>query len=255
VGLNLTSRGLTGTLSPAIAAIGNLTFLRTLNLTFNWFEGSIPLSIGHLVRLRKLDLSNNMPASLSSCVSLTFLGARTNQLHDRIPVEFGRKLTNLRILSLGNNSLTCYIPVSLANMSSLHILDLRRNQLEGPIPTELGSIGGLRLLYLQNNNLSGVLPHSLYNLSMLQDFFVNSNSLSGTIPTNIGDRFPNIETLNFCDNKFHVTIPVSLSNLSALMNIQLSKNNFWGPVPPTLGRSKGLHSLMVYDNKLEANED
>jgi hypothetical protein len=48
VALSLPSLGLTGTLSPAV---GNLTFLRTLNLSSNWFQGTIPASIGRLVRL------------------------------------------------------------------------------------------------------------------------------------------------------------------------------------------------------------
>jgi Leucine-rich repeat (LRR) protein len=82
VALSLPSLGLTGTLSTAV---GNLTFLRTLNLSSNWFLGTIPTSICSLVRLQELDLSYNMfdgalPANLSSCVSLLFLRLNSNQL-------------------------------------------------------------------------------------------------------------------------------------------------------------------------------
>ncbi|OEL33279.1 putative LRR receptor-like serine/threonine-protein kinase [Dichanthelium oligosanthes] len=256
VALSLPSSGLTGTLSPAI---GNLTFLRTLNLTSNGFQGGIPASIGGLVRLQTLDLSHNtfsgaLPANLSSCVSLLFLTLSSNRLHGRIPVELGRKLTVLQKLSLGNNSFTGDIPVSLANISSLNFLDLSANQFEGPIPPELGTIGGLRFLYLYLNNLSGALPHSLYNLSMLQALSVGNNSLSGTIPANIGNMFPNIENLNFAGNKFRGTIPPSLTNLSAITNLILSVNSFSGRVPLTLGRLKGLVYLYLNDNHLEAND-
>ncbi|CAL4965262.1 unnamed protein product [Urochloa decumbens] len=256
VALSLPSIGLSGTLSPAV---GNLTFLRTLNLSYNWFQGSIPASIGRLGRLQRLDLSYNtfsglLPANLSFCASLLIFDLSRNRLHGTIPVELGLKITNLRKLSLANNSLTGDIPASLANMSSLYFLDLCTNQLESTIPPELGIVGGLRILNLCQNNLSGVFPHSLYNLSMLKALVVCTNSLFGTIPTNIGDRFINIKYLNFRENQFHGTIPPSLSNLSTLTDLELSGNSFSGRVPPTLGRLTGLVYLYLYSNRLESND-
>ncbi|RLM92572.1 LRR receptor-like serine/threonine-protein kinase EFR isoform X3 [Panicum miliaceum] len=57
VSLSLPSQGLTGALSPAV---GNLSSLRLLNLSSNWFiSGGIPASLGRLHRLQALDLSNN----------------------------------------------------------------------------------------------------------------------------------------------------------------------------------------------------
>ena len=49
VALNLSSQGLAGTISPAI---GNLTFLRILELSYNSLQGEIPASIGSLRRSR-----------------------------------------------------------------------------------------------------------------------------------------------------------------------------------------------------------
>lgn len=89
---------------------------------------------------------------------------------------------------------------------------------------------------------------------MLQIFSVAQNSLSGTIPTSIGNRFPNIEALNFAFNQFRGTIPSSLSNLSALTDLELAVNRFSGHIPPTLGRLKGLVDLVLSHNKLEAND-
>ncbi|WVZ72288.1 hypothetical protein U9M48_020773 [Paspalum notatum var. saurae] len=103
VALSLPSHGLTGTLSPAI---GNLTFLRELNLSYNnWLHGDIPETIGRLVRLQMLDLSYNtfdggLPANLSFCVSLLVFNLRSNRLHGRVPVELGNRLTSLQQLSL-----------------------------------------------------------------------------------------------------------------------------------------------------------
>jgi len=72
VGLNLSSQGLAGTISPAI---GNLTFLRLLDLSYNSLQGEIPASIGSLRRLRGLHLVQNtltgvIPSNISRCISL-----------------------------------------------------------------------------------------------------------------------------------------------------------------------------------------
>ncbi|PWZ39432.1 DNA replication licensing factor MCM5 [Zea mays] len=56
VSLSLSSYGLTGTLSTAI---GDLTFLRMLNLSSNWFHGEVPATIVRLAHLQALDLSYN----------------------------------------------------------------------------------------------------------------------------------------------------------------------------------------------------
>jgi hypothetical protein len=98
-----------------IAAVGNLSFLKVLNLGDNRFSGEIPASLG---RLQTLNLSYNafsgeLPANLSSCASLTGLFLRFNQLRGRVPSNLG---TRLQILSLANNSFTGTIPASLANL-------------------------------------------------------------------------------------------------------------------------------------------
>jgi Leucine-rich repeat (LRR) protein len=255
VSLSLPFYGLAGTLSPVI---GNLTFLQTLNLSSNWFQGEVPASIGRLARLQTLDLSYNefygtLPVNLSFCTSLLFLRLGSNRLHGRIPVELGDRLTGLEMLSWRNNSLTGTIPGSLANLSSLHFLDLNTNQLEGLIPPELGNIRGLQALDLTANKLSGVLPHSLYNLSSLKVFLVAYNMLSGTIPADIGERFPEMKTLSFSGNQFSGVIPPSLSNLSSLSQLGLATNGFSGYVPPSLGRLQGITDLLLDSNRLEAN--
>ncbi|KAL6848262.1 hypothetical protein ACP4OV_022390 [Aristida adscensionis] len=256
VALSLPGRGLAGALSPAI---GNLTYLRTLNLSHNWFHGELPASIGGLARLQTLDLRDNtfsgtLPSNLSSCTGLLLLRLCGNRFHGRIPPQLGDKLTNLLRFSLRNNILTGNIPGSLANLSSLYFLDLSVNRLEGSIPPELGAMGSLGLLQLYDNALSGVLPHSLYNLSLMTEFQVSGNLLSGTIPSDIGDRFPKMESLGFSENLFSGPIPASISNLSALSFLALAVNNFSGYVPPDLGRLKGLTDLFLYDTKLEADD-
>ncbi|TVU21841.1 hypothetical protein EJB05_31510, partial [Eragrostis curvula] len=238
VALNLPSRRLTGILSPAI---GNLSSLRTLNLSFNGFRGDIPASLGRLHRLHVLDLSRNtfsgeFPINLTSCINLKTMYIRFNQLHGRVPSEIGDKLMGLRILTLANNNLTGTIPASLGNLSSLTVLELSFNQLEGIIPSSLGNIRSIQYLHLAFNNLSGEPPLSLYNLSSLRWLQLQFNMLHGGIPIDIGRRFTSMRILRLYHNQFTGPIPASLSNLTTLQDLHLGENILNGYVPRTLGR-------------------
>ncbi|KAM0927532.1 hypothetical protein ACQ4PT_002941 [Festuca glaucescens] len=255
VELRLNSTGLTGELSPAI---GNLTFLRTLDLSFNWLNREIPASLGRLHRLQRLYLNDNafsgmFPANLSSCANMIIMGVHNNKLGRRIPGELGEKLMSLAAISLSNNSFIGPIPASLANLSYLQNLDLSYNQLVGSIPPGLSHIHSIWRFSIFSNNLSGMIPPSLYNWSSLEFFEVGVNMLYGSIPDDISDKLSKMKVLGLGENHFTGPIPSSISNLSYLTNLRLSKNRFSGYVPPTLGRLGSLQKLDLDGNKLEVN--
>uniref|UniRef100_A0A0E0BX85 non-specific serine/threonine protein kinase n=1 Tax=Oryza meridionalis TaxID=40149 RepID=A0A0E0BX85_9ORYZ len=262
VALSMPSSNLAGTLSPAI---GNLTFLRWLNLSSNELHGEIPPSVGRLRRLQVLDMADNLlsgalPANLTACVSLRILRLRRNQLGGSIPAELGNTLTRLQKLTLSNNSFTGQIPASLGNLSSMEQLSMSFNNLEGLIPSSLGKVAGLQYLFLFGNglqylflfgnSLSGELPTPLYNLSSLK---VDHNRLHGSIPSDIGAMLPSIQVLGLDSNRFSGAIPPSLTNLSTLSYLYLTTNNFTGFVPPTLGKLQSLKQLYLGRNQLEAD--
>jgi receptor kinase-like protein len=72
-----------GRISPFL---GNLSFLRELDLGGNQLVGEIPAGLGRLIKLRSLNLSYN-------------------QLQGEIPTDIGQALKNLAYLNLGGNSL------------------------------------------------------------------------------------------------------------------------------------------------------
>ncbi|KAI3855885.1 hypothetical protein MKX03_011540 [Papaver bracteatum] len=228
--IDLRSQRLVGSIS---SHIGNLSFLKTLNLFNNSLHGEIPQQIGRLSRLTSLNLSNNsmegeIPHNISHCSNLIHLNISGNNFLGIIPKELGY-LSNLKVLRLGENNLSGEIPPSLVNLSS--------------------SLTHLDLL-LEVNRLSGIVPSSLYNISLLEIFSLLDNHLHGNIPFDIGFTLPNLWYFSVAINNFTGTVPSSLSNSSRLKIIQLGHNSLVGSVPYNLSNLKSLEVLHLRSNKL-----
>ncbi|XP_030931191.1 receptor kinase-like protein Xa21 [Quercus lobata] len=254
--LDLQSRGLVGSLSPYI---GNLSFIREIELSNNTLGGNIPDEVGNLFRLQVLSLYNNsfageIPANLSHCSNLKFLRAGQNNLSGSIPIELA-SLTKLEFLSIHKNNLTGGIPHFIGNLSSLQILSAARNVLGGHIPDALGQLRSLTFLGLGGNRFSGSVPPSLYNLSSIIDFSLADNELSGSLPTDLFLTLPHLQGFQIHDNQFTGPLPVSLSNASELEQIEVYKNHFTGKVSINFGGLQQLEELFIGENNLGSGDD
>ncbi|KAK3158542.1 hypothetical protein QOZ80_2AG0138530 [Eleusine coracana subsp. coracana] len=254
VALLLDSFGLGGQISPFL---GNLSFLKSLDLGNNSLVGRIPWQLGRLGHLHVLNLSVNslqgdIPTALGRCIQLRTLSLEANHLHGEIPSEVG-SLKNLVYLNLATNNLTGQIPTSLGNLSSIQDLYLGFNKLSGAIPSSLGELPNLSGLFLTFNNLSGSIPHALWNASSLTMISMYGNDLSGTISPNAFDGLPHLQMLYIGKNQFHGPIPSSIANASKLLSLEAQRNYFSGIVPTGLGGLKGLQKLVLYSNSLEAS--
>ncbi|KAG7559950.1 Protein kinase-like domain superfamily [Arabidopsis thaliana x Arabidopsis arenosa] len=250
-GVDLGGLKLTGVVSPFV---GNLSFLRSLNLADNFFRGAIPLEVGNLFRLQYLNMSNNflggmIPVVLSNCSSLSTLDLSSNHLEQGVPFEFG-SLSKLVILSLGRNNLTGKFPASLGNLTSLQMLDFIYNQIEGEIPGSIARLKHMVFFRIALNKFNGVFPPPVYNLSSLIFLSITGNSFSGTLRPDFGSFLPNLQILYMGINNFTGTIPETLSNISALQQLDIPSNHLTGKIPLTFGKLQNLLQLGLNNNSL-----
>jgi Leucine-rich repeat (LRR) protein len=255
VALHLTGLRLSGQIS---SSLGNLTFLKELNLSSNSFSGQLP-PLNHLHKLQILDLGRNLfhdtiPDALANCSNLQTLYLHHNSLVGKIPATLGL-LSNLKDLWLSYNNLTGTIPSYFSNSSNIQRLSLTDNQLEGSIPDQLGKLSRMQRLALGANNLTGRFPQGLLNLSKsLQVLGLEMNKLGSTLPPNIGDDLPYLQRIFLNRNIFQGNIPASLGNVSGLERLDLENNKFTGQIPTSFGKLKTLYELNLERNNLEATD-
>ncbi|KAG4127632.1 hypothetical protein ERO13_D10G227150v2 [Gossypium hirsutum] len=241
---------LSGSLSPYI---GNLSFLRELDLAANSFHNQIPQEIGGLRRLETLDLSNNsisgeIPSNLSACSKLIFVDMTNNQLTGEIPALLGL-LSNLKVLGFFNNSLRGNIPPSLGNLSSLERLGLTYNALSGIIPESFGRLRNLSFFAIFGNAISGTVPVPMFNLSNIRIFDIGANKIEGTLHSDLEINMPHVEYFSVGDNQISGQIPLSISNAPNLDVLQFYDNMLDGNVP-SLEKLDNLFRLELGGNHL-----
>ncbi|CAK9863243.1 unnamed protein product [Sphagnum jensenii] len=169
--INLSGKKLQGHLSSYLQL---LTFLESLDLSYNSLTGQIPPELGSLQNLKAVRLNgNNFTGSLPSLAN-----------------------PGLESLDLSHNQLSGSIPESFSSLHSLTFgLNLSHNILEGCIPSGFGNLTSLIALDLASNELTGEIPESLANLTALAFLNVSDNQLSGPVP-----NFRNFSSSSFLGN-------------------------------------------------------
>jgi len=179
--------------------------LRTINLAWNLFDGSIPSSLFKLTELVSLDLDINY-----------FTGPLSKDII---------KLSNLETLSIAQNSLTGTLATELGRMTMLASFRLQSNGIRGSIPSELGSLTNIRYLFLSSNQISGTIPSELGNLSNLEWLDLSKNLLTGILP----EELKNLTSAAIDVCKYHYCFPLIKNAVSHFQILTTDENNLETP--------------------------
>ncbi|KAJ4796177.1 Leucine-rich receptor-like protein kinase family protein [Rhynchospora pubera] len=230
--------------------------LLLLDLSGNYFTGSLPTSISGCSSLKNLNFSGNafsgeIPEMFANLTSLERLDLSSNHLRGSIAYGLGNACASLKALKLSNNNISGSLPDSFSTCSSLQVLDLANNNISGPLPESvIGNFVSLEKLLLSNNFVSGSIPNSMSSCTNLKIADFSSNKLSGVIP-NICTSSSLLEELRLPDNLLTGKIPPNLSNCSHLRVIDFSINYLEGPIPNEIGDLSQLEHLIIWFNGLE----
>ncbi|KAL3644441.1 hypothetical protein CASFOL_009621 [Castilleja foliolosa] len=185
VGISIGGRNLRGYIP---SELGNLIYLRRLNLHGNNFYGSIPdqlfnASSLHSIFLYGNNLSGSIPPSLCNLPRLQNLDLSNNALSGHLP-KFLSNCKQLQRLLIAGNKFTGEIPEGIfPELAYLEKLDLSSNGFNGSIPEDMGELKSLSgTLNLSYNHFSGQIPKNLGNLPLTVSFDLRHNDLSGEIP-------------------------------------------------------------------------
>ncbi|XP_058222989.1 putative receptor-like protein kinase At3g47110 [Rhododendron vialii] len=265
--LDLSSRGLVGSLSPHA---GNLTFLRTIDLGNNSFHGTIPNEIGRLFRLQHVILGNNsfegklptnitcssnikeinpnnnhlggeLPVGLYDMLSLSFVSLTSNQLHGTLAPDFDLALPNLQVFFIGGNHFFGPIPSSIGNSSRLLRFHITDNAINGPTPKSLGNLNDLEIFTADTNSLGTNSGNELHNImntlsncSNLRELRLTANNFSGLLPHSIANLSKFLSYLTLGDNYISGSIPVGIENILNLQLFSVVHNMLSGSIPESI---------------------
>ncbi|KAI4386792.1 hypothetical protein MLD38_004694 [Melastoma candidum] len=249
----LDQAGYSGTISSL--PWGLPTYLQTIDLSGNSFNGRIPDSLSALHQLTRLSLSGNsfsggIPESVSSLSALQELYLDNNALEGMVPPSLVR-LTRLTRLDVQSNRLWGELP-DLSSMSSLLYLDASNNVISGKVPT--GFPPSIIQITMRNNQLQGPVPQNLQSLTSLQVLDLSHNLLVGPVPFSLFTH-PSLQQLTLSNNALDSIpspgpfYPIPMPT-SALVSVDLSNNSIRGVLPMFLATMPMLSALDLEDNML-----
>ncbi|KAJ6988782.1 hypothetical protein NC653_021641 [Populus alba x Populus x berolinensis] len=250
VGIAISGKNLRGYIP---SELGNLIYLRRLNLHNNNFYGPIPDQLFNATSLHGLflygnNLSGSLPPSICNLPRLQNLDLSNNSLSGSLPQNLN-SCKQLQRLILAKNKFSGPIPAGIwPELDNLLQLDLSDNAFNGSIPNDVGELKSLsNTLNLSFNHLSGRIPKSLGNLPITVSFDLRSNNFSGEIPQT--GSFANQGPTAFLNNPLLCGFPLHKSCKDSAKSSTGNQNS--SPVSdnnPKKGLSPGLIILISVAN-------
>lgn len=243
VGIALSGKNLRGYIP---SELGNLVYLRRLNLHSNNFYGSIPTQLFNATSLHSLflygnNLSGSLPPSICNLPRLQNLDLSNNSLSGSLD-KYLKNCKQLQRLILSRNRFRGEIPAGIwSGMENLLQLDLSSNGFTGSVPEDLGELKSLSgTLNLSYNHLSGKIPKSLGDLPVTVSFDLRNNNFSGEIPQT--GSFSNQGPTAFLNNPLLCGFPLQKSCKNQAESSPASPNS---PPGSFNGSKKGLSPGLI----------
>ncbi|KAK1412428.1 hypothetical protein QVD17_33673 [Tagetes erecta] len=275
--LDMSNNQLNGSIPSCLIELGNP--LGVLNLANNSLGGRIEGAFPINCELSTLDVHGNslegeIPRSLVNCMKLRVLNLGNNMINDTYPHYLGNN-TDLHVLVLRYNQLhgsVLYGQNQHNKWSKLQILDIAHNYFSGTIPADFFSQWDAMMtekIGESKNHLNfNVFADSYYYedkvtvttkglelelvkiLTIFTSIDISNNQFSGEIPRTIG-QLKALYILNVSHNNFTGSIPASLGNLSQLESLDMSSNKLTGEIPYTLANLTFLSRVNLSYNQLK----
>ncbi|KAL9145745.1 hypothetical protein ABFS82_13G063900 [Erythranthe guttata] len=232
--------------------IVGLPYLREIDLTRNYLNGTIPAEWGS-TRLVNISLIGNrvtgpIPKALANISTLAHLTLEYNQISGVIPPELG-DLPRLERFLVTSNNLIGEIPANLAKLSTLRDFRISDNNFSGSIPNFIQNWTNIEKLVIQASGLTGPIPSGIASLTKLTDLRISD--LSGNVSTfpNLSNN-KNLKTLILRSCNIIGELPSYLGGMTSLKVLDLSFNKLSRPIPDSFIGLSNTDNIYLTGNSL-----
>ena len=241
------------------------SYIISITLTTNNLVGALPRSLWKLRNLQGLCVGNNnkllgnlFEILSTNMTTLLRLDLAFNKLSGEIPAEILPKMESLVKVQLCcqlGKGLSSTIPRDIGNLSELQVLSIGENTLNGMIPKSIAKLKKLWFLDLESVSFLSGGFENLYNLSSLRYMHLSLAGLNGTLPDDFGLYFPAMIECLLPGNHFSGSIPSTMGNMTNLWHLNLANNAFSGKLPKSLGSIPMLQVADFSGNQLSGLQE
>ncbi|PIA26896.1 hypothetical protein AQUCO_08600046v1 [Aquilegia coerulea] len=218
---------------PIPTSLGTMSALTELALDSNQLSGDIPLSFGKLSNMKMLSLAFNqfsgtVPDCLGQFSQLTELNLGSNQFQGVVSGLHFARLSKLKYLDLGMNSLSIKIQSGWVPPFQLKSVSLESCVVGPQFPDWLQTQMDLDTLNMSSAGISDSIPNWFHNLTALVQLDLSRNQIYGKVP----NFTRNMVELYLSSNRFEGSFP---QLPSGLLDLDLSNNTICGPIRADIG--------------------